>query len=244
MQNAFQWGNISISMEQNVIGFTGNVFVYPYYLLPQHLLWKNIDSNAPFSSDEYIWWRIASTSLFPIGWSHLMSLDCAKLKTSICIFPIIHLVAISRCVFLLVEGLLMKLVLSNSFLQLHNVDCCVSHLVMLQQRQQMRCLQLSAHHRGGGRCCLRWSWLYSSSPPLMLPLGCPELFDAAVPPPLPPQHTTVLQSAPGERQSNLGWKRWMLCLTLSLAKVPLGTKTCFVYMNRRTLLEEVAASWC
>lgn len=51
MQNAFQWGNISTSMEQNVIGFTGSVFVYPYYLLPQHLLWKNIDSNAPFSSD-------------------------------------------------------------------------------------------------------------------------------------------------------------------------------------------------
>lgn len=61
--------------------------------------------------------------------------------------------------------------------------------------QQMRCLQLSAHHRGGGRRCLRWSWLYSSSPPLMLPPGCPELFDAAVPPPLPPQHTTALHAA-------------------------------------------------
>lgn len=195
MQNAFQWGNISISMEQNVIGFTGNVFVYPYYLLPQHLLWKNIDSNAPFSSDEYIWWRIASMGRFPIGWSHLMSLDCAKLKTSICIFPINHLVAIGRCVFLLVEGLLMNLELRNSFPPLHNVDCCVPHLVTLQQKQQMRCLQLSAHHRGGGRCCLRWSWLYSSSPPLMLPPGCPELFDATVPPPLPPQHTTALHAA-------------------------------------------------
>lgn len=106
MQNAFQWGNISISMEQNVIGFTGNVFVYPYYLLPRHLLWKNIDWNAPFSTDEYSWWRIASAGHFPIGWSHLMSLDCAILKTSIRIFPIIHLVAIGRCIFLLVEGLL------------------------------------------------------------------------------------------------------------------------------------------
>lgn len=174
MQNAFQWGNISISMEQNVIGFTGDVFVYPYYLLPQRLLWKNIDLNAPYSSDEYIWWRIASAGHFPIGWSHLMSLDCAKLQTSICIFPINHLGAIGRCVFLLVEGLLMKLELTASC---SYTMWIVSHLVMLQ---------LSAHHRGGGRCCLRWSWLCSSSPPLMLPPGCPELFDAAVPPPLPP----------------------------------------------------------
>lgn len=189
---------------------------------------------------------MASTGHFPIGWSHLMSLDYAKLKTTIHIFPINHLVAIFRCVFLLVGGLLMKLALHNSFLRLHNVDCCVSHLVMLQQRQQMRCLRLSAHHRGGGRCCLRWSWLYSSSPPLMLPPGCPELFDGAVPPPLPPQHTTALHAA--ERSWRTSVKRKMETLNvmfnLIISKGSLGTKTCFVNINRRTLLEQVAASWC
>lgn len=118
------------------------------------------------------------------------------------------------------------------------MDLCVFHLVT-PQRQQMRSLQLSAH-RGGGRCCLRWSSLCSSSPPLMLPPGCPELSDGglfmlpASPAASPAHHCAACCRAGLENVSQIkDGNAKCYAQQYHWAQVPLGSKPCFVQTNDR-----------
>lgn len=126
-----------------------------------------------------MWWRRTSVShfpnrLIPSGVTWLFPTSVTGSPSSSWLFDQSVPVFACRGAFDKEKSELYSVVIQED-----TVDCCGFHLAMPQQRQQMRSLQLSAH-RGGGRCCLRWSSLSSSSPPLMLPPGCPQLSDAGL----------------------------------------------------------------